>query len=317
MDFVQDSLTFKMLTGNSFITFEYGESTGLPTYIYSLPPSEHIQINIRDDARGISSYDIDFAWTSAGSVPANEVVHLKNVQPDFDEADSNLFGQSPFRAARRSIQAYNESLDTGVWFLSNKGAQKMIVNDSDDELSPEAADSLKAKFRAQSQGPQNAGNIPIIDGNLKAIDISSNAGEALVLEQRKQAALEIANVTNFPPSLLGLSDSTYQNAKEAKKAMWENVIMPELIEMREGLNKKVIPLFGDDLYLDFEVDHIDALQEDKLMRGKALQAYAGVITNNEYREMAGIPLTKEAWGNDQYVGFVQSVADTKENKDDK
>ena len=104
----------------------------------------------------------------------------------------------------------------------------------------------------------------------------------------------------------GLSDTTYQNAKEAKKSLWENIILPELHELKEGLNRWLAPQFGDNVMLDYKLDHIDALQEDRLMRGKAIREFAGMVTINEAREMAGLKPAKTG-GDDMFVNFTQAV----------
>ena len=307
-DLVQDMVTHKLLEGNSFMTGEYG--TGINTNMYNTVyalPSEDMQIIASSNHRGIAGYRVDTVWSEEGEIPATEVLHLKNPNPDFNETDNWLFGQSNFRAVSQSIQTYNESLEAGVWFLQNKGAQKILhTKDSEVELGPEGADALKHKLREQSQGSKNNANIPIINEDLGVLDISANAKDALVLEQRAQAALEICNATNFPPSLIGLSDTTYQNAKEAKKSLWENIILPELHELKEGLNRWLAPQFGDNVMLDYKLDHIDALQEDRLMRGKAIREFAGMVTINEAREMAGLKPAKTG-GDEMFVNFTQSV----------
>ena len=310
---LQEALTTHyMLEGNAFLTGEYGTGINSTKYnsLYVLP-AEDMQIIAIDKAMGIRGYRVDFAWAEDTEIPATEVLHMRTPNPDYDEVDNWLFGQSPFRAASKSIQAYNESLDTGVWFLENKGAQKILFNDNDEmELGPEAADQLKRKLRDSAQGSKNSANIPIIDGKLGVLDVSANAEDALVLEQRMWAAQEICNVANFPSQLIGLKDATYQNAKEAKKALWENCVIPMLDELRNGYNCWLTPKFGDDIYLDYDVSHIDALQEDKLLRGEAITKFAGMVTINEAREMAGlkpIDTLGDFGGDDMYLGFVQAV----------
>ena len=159
-----------------------------------------------------------------------------------------------------------------------------------------------------------------MDGyDLGVVDVSSDPMKALVLEQRHQAAIEICNVVGFPCQMLGLKDSTYQNAKEAKKLLWANIIIPELQEFRDGLNKWLAPQFGD-VYIDFKIDHIDALEEDKLMRGKSVKEFAGTCTINEARIMLGFkpfswmsePTSMEEFKEQMYLGFTQAVVSDQE-----
>lgn len=323
VDLMQDLLTDKIVGGNSFLSHEVsvgGLNDGMTNFLYRLP-YEDMQIIPTKDLRGISGYQVDSAWTEGEIIPADEVLHLKNPNPDFDEAGTFLFGQSAFRAASRSIQTYNEALDTGVWFLANKGSQKLLFNKNpEQELGPEGADALKNKLRQQSQGPKNSANIPFIDEEVGVLDISASAQDALVLEQKESAAREIAACIGFPISLLGYADATYQNAKEAKKSLWGSVIMPELNEIASGLNRWLVPQFGKHLELCYDVSHIDALQEDRLMRGKAIKEYAGLVTINTAREMAGLktydwmkePTSMEEFKEQMYLGFTQAVVSDQE-----
>ena len=315
-DFIQDLVTQYILTGNGFASFDKGTgiNAGKPSSVFVIP-SEETQIILGDNERSIVGYRIDFIATDT-DITASDVLHIQTPNPDYDEATNHFYGQPPFKAAKISIQTYNTSMEAGLFYLDNKGAQKILYNDNEEEqLGPEAIDKLKQKLRLTAQGSKNNANIPIIDGKIAALDISSSADEALVLEQRDYAAREICNVLNFPIQLIGLDSSTYQNAKEAKKALWENVIIPILCEVRSGLNRWLTPHFGRDLMLDFDLTNIDALQEDKLMRFKAIKESAGMITINEARIAAGHkpypfwsePTNREEFNEQVYVGFTQTV----------
>ena len=251
-----------------------------------------------------------FAWAKDTELPASTVLHNRSVNPDYDDIDNWLFGQSPFRAARRSIQTYNDSVDAGMYYLHNKGSGRILFNKGDENMGPEVQDQLKSSLRKGNQGPKNNGNFGFLDGvNLDSIDLVSPAKDLLVLEQRLQAAQEICNVINYPSQLIGIKNATYQNAKEAKKAFWENCVIPELIELANGLNRWLAPQFGD-YEICYDLSHIDALQEDKILRFKAIKEAAGMITINEARELAGFaPVDDlgEFSGDDLYVGFTQAV----------
>ena len=217
-DFIQNIITQYVLTGNGFAAFDKSSANGLtpgmPSSVYILP-SEETQIILGDNNRSIAGYRVDFL-SSDTIVTASDVLHVKTPNPDYDEAGNWLYGQSPFRAARTSIQTYNTSVETGLWFLDNKGSQKILFNDNEEEeFSSEAIDKLKQKLRLQAQGSKNSANIPIIDGKLGVLDVSASADEALILEQRDYAAREICNVLNFPIQLIGLDSSTYQKRKRS------------------------------------------------------------------------------------------------------
>ena len=308
-DLTEAATTHYLLEGNSFITGEYGTGINANKYnsMYILPTSE-LQV-ISGNGRNISGFQMDNENT-ATLIPASDVMWMRAANPDFQQNDNWLFGQSPFRAALESIQIYNDAKASLLWFQQNKGAQKILINkDNEIEFSPEALDQLKNKLRKQAQGNNNTGNIPIIDANLDAIDVSSGLEALMLFEQLEQSAQDICNVLNFPSQLIGLKDSTYQNGKEARLALWENCVTPMLDELKNGLNAWLAPQFGD-VWLDYDLQHIDAIQEGKLLRFQSIAQAAGMVTINEARAMAGmgnVGKIGEFTGEDMYLGFTQAV----------
>ena len=308
-DLTEAAATHYLLEGNSFITGEYGSGINSSKYntMYMLPTSK-IQV-VSGNGRNISGFLLD-SETSANEIPASDVLWMRSANPDYNQQDNWLFGQSPFRAALESIQIYNDAKNSLLWYQQNKGAQKILVNkDNEIEFSPEAMDQLKTKLKKQAQGNNNTGNIPIIDANLESIDVSSGLEALMLFEQLEQSAQDICNVLNFPSQLIGLKDSTYQNGKEARLALWENCVTPMLDELKNGFNSWLAPQFGD-VWIDYDLQHIDAIQEGKLLRFQAIKESAGMVTINEARAMAGLKdITKigDFTGEDMYLGFTQAV----------
>jgi HK97 family phage portal protein len=308
-DLTEAATTHYLLEGNSFITGEYGTGINSSKFnsMYMLPTSK-LQV-VSGNGRNISGFVMDNDNT-VQEIPASDVMWMRAANPDFNQNDNWLFGQSPFRAALESIQIYNDAKASLLWFQQNKGAQKILINkDNEIEFSPEALDQLKNKLRKQAQGNNNTGNIPIIDANLDAIDVSSGLDALMLFEQLEQSAQDICNVLNFPSQLIGLKDSTYQNGKEARLALWENCVTPMLEELQNGLNAWLAPQFGD-VWLDYDLSHIDAIQEGKLLRFKAIKEAAGMVTINEARSMANLPTINKIGdftGEDMYVGFTQAI----------
>ena len=326
-EFLKESVMFKMLFGNSYI-WGIPRTGGIgagPQYLVNLPPEE-INIIPTADLMAIAGYELDFAWSRESMIEASEVLHLKDPNPEYDGDGAFLYGQSKLRAGLRSLQTHNEAIDSIMWFQQNRGAQKLLMakGEDPDDLSPEAEQGLKNLIRNRSQGPRNTGNLDYIDMELDVLDVSANAAEAMLTELKDTAAMDLANIYNFPHSLLGLKDTTYQNGKEAKKGLWENVIIPYLKEFTDGFNYMFAPMFGKDVYLKFDLTAVDALQEDKLMRGKAIKEFAGAITINEARKMAGLreydwmkePTTMDEFRDQLYLGFTQAVVSDQEEISD-
>ena len=71
--------------------------------------------------------------------------------------------------------------------------------------------------------------------------------------------------------------------KEAKKALYQNAVIPELIKVRDELNRWLTPKYGANLYIDFDFSAIPEMQEDidKLV---SQLGQAWWVTPNEKRQ---------------------------------
>jgi phage portal protein BeeE len=81
--------------------------------------------------------------------------------------------------------------------------------------------------------------------------------------------------------------------KEAKKALYQNAVIPELVKLRDELNRWLTPQYGANLYIDFDFSAIPELQEDMDKLVNQL-GQAWWITPNEKRQAM-------FYGNDENV----------------
>ena len=95
------------------------------------------------------------------------------------------------------------------------------------------------------------------------------------------------------PILETYREATHQNRKEARKALYTEVVLPALSRLRDALNRWLAPRFGDGLHLDFDTDGIEALSEDRESLWRRVNA-SRFLTLDEKREALGyVPLTAE------------------------
>ncbi len=159
----------------------------------------------------------------------------------------------------------------------------MLVS-KDGTLNETQAQALKDKFRKTYQGAGNAGDIIITPKDLSWVNFGLSASDLSLIEQYNGTVKDLCNIYNIPVSLLNNTDaSTYNNVKEAKKALYQNAVIPELIKIRDELNRWLVPQYGADLYFDFDFTAISEMQEeiDKLV---SQLASAWWVTPNEKRE---------------------------------
>ena len=321
-DMVNELIGFYMIQGDMYLWGLYPEGTSLNSDKYAILrplPSQHVQIHAdRDGFGGVAGYSVDYYSNgSQVELPVQDVLHIKNFNPEYDEDASFLYGQSPLRSCRRSLEINNQAIDTGLAYLQNQGIRGILFREYDENLdfSEEQVRSLDSRFNQQHAGSRNANRVAAVEGKMGYVDLMTKTSDIELLKQYERSTIDICNAYGFPPTLLGVGKDTYQNVNESKKKLWNDVVIPMISMLRDGLNCWLAPQYGDNICIDFDLTNIKPIQEDHIKSGEAVQKYAGLVTINEARKLAGLPPVDklgELDGNSLYVGFVQAVVSDSE-----
>ena len=255
-------VAFGKLTGNRYI-YGLGPDTGANanryTELYVLP-AQIVEIVSGGLMQPVKEYRIEYNGNY--SMPAEDILHIKDFNPYYDGTGSHLYGQSPLAAGMRTLTANNEAVTTGVKYLQNQTARGLLMADEGD-LNEVQAQQLKDKFRQQYQGSGNAGDVIITPKKLSWVNFGLNASDVSLIEQYNASIKDLCNIFGVPVQLLNNTEATtYNNMKEAKKALYQNAVIPELVKLRDELNRWLVPKFGDNLYIDFDFTSIPELQEE-------------------------------------------------------
>jgi HK97 family phage portal protein len=296
-------VAFGKLTGNRYIYGigpDSGPNQGKFTELYSLP-SQLVEIVSGGVMQPVAGYKIQY--NSMIEVAPEYICHIKDFNPDYDSSGSNLYGQSPLRAGLRVLSANNEAVTTGLKYLQNQTSRGMLIS-KDGNLTEIQAQALKDKFRKNYQGAANAGDVIITPKDLSWVNFGLSASDLSLIEQYNGTVKDLCNIYNIPVQLLNNTDSsTYNNMKEAKKALYQNAVIPELIKIRDELNRWLAPKFGkgDEYFIDFDFTAISEMQEevDKLV---TQLANAWWVTPNEKRDAMNYAMDSEnAFMNDYFI----------------
>ena len=279
--FVRDLVGYLLLSGNCYL-LRAGPTTGAPRELWLLRP-DRTQIKAGTPTEPIAAYTYTVNGNRQEFAP-EFVRHIRTFNPLDD-----YYGLPPAKPAARSIDQNNESRKWNVALLQN-GARPSGALSADGSLSDEVRTRLREQFEEQRTGPRNAGKHLLLEGGLKWLEMSLSPADMHWLEGQKLSAREIAIVFSVPPELLGDSENkTYSNWQEARQAFYTETILPLLDVIRDELNSWLVPLFGGGIYLTYDADEIEALQENRQqVWSSAAQAYnAGILTKNEAREAMG------------------------------
>jgi len=296
---ISELIAFGKLTGNRYIygiAPETGMNKGKYKELYVMP-SQIMEIVSGGIMQPVKNYRIEYQ--GAYDIPAEDILHIKDFNPYYDGTGSHLYGQSPLRAGLRSLTTNNEAVQTGVKYLQNQTARGILTSDEGD-LNEVQAQQLKDKFRKNFQGSDNAGDVIITPKKLSWVNFGLNAADVSLIEQYNASIKDLCNIYSVPVQLLNNTESaTYNNMKEAKKALYQNAVIPELNKIRDELNRWLAPMYGEKLFIDFDYSAIPELQEENEKVVDQLSK-AWWVTPNEKRRVMNYGVDDENIALDNY-----------------
>jgi len=278
--FIEKVVSYKLLAGNSYI-LRVGIGTQPPRFLYALRPD---RTKVKPGAKGGQELVGGFAYEVNGIVTQlkkEEVLHLK----DFNPLD-DFYGLSRLEVAARAIDISNASAEWNAKILQNDmrppGALVLTGN-----LTEEQRAFLERQLREKYMGSGNAGTPMILEGGFDWKQFAISPKDMDWVNADKSNLRRICSVFNVPSELLGDSENkTYSNVQEARKALYMETVLPIMDNLRDALNSWIVPLFGNNLILDYDKDAIEALQEEREKKYAYLTG-ADWLTVNEKRDATG------------------------------
>jgi HK97 family phage portal protein len=264
--FIQTVLTYKLVLGNSFIwlpKLENGLRKGQTDEMWIMP-APRVEIVSGGWSKPIDHYR--FSGTKEPKFRPEDVIHLRYVQL-IDDGENGFYGMSPLKpgvmpltksnyASAAEVRAFQTMTPPGV--LSRKATG---TNDKT-AFTTEQGSFLK-KWWAEQTGLERQ-EIPITSAQLEFIRMGFSPVDLSILESSKLSFRQICNLYQFPAQLLNdMEAATYNNMREAKRALYEDVIIPEMHSVRDEFNRVLVPAYGENLYLDLDTTGIAVLQDDK------------------------------------------------------
>ncbi|MBC8284357.1 MAG: phage portal protein [Nitrospinae bacterium] len=234
---------------------------------------------IPDPIHFVSGYEYSVSGRKV-KFSSKQILHLKLFHPLDD-----WYGLSPIQVAALAIDKINNGDKWNASLLQNAAVPSGALT-CKQRLTDEQFERLKNEMRRQIQGINNAHEPLLLEQDLEWKELGISPKDMDWIEGLKMSALQVAQVYNVPPELIGLNPATYQNRKEARKALYTEVVCPFLNRFRDALNNWLVPRFGENLFLDYNKDGIEALSEDQEALWNRVNN-SDFLTLNEKRRMVG------------------------------
>jgi len=215
-------------------------------------------------------------------IHAKYILHLKRHHPLDD-----LYGLSPVQVAGLAIDQNNLTKEWNIDILKNSGMPSGYLK-TDHPLTDEQVNSLKAQLDAYNS--VDRGKNLVLEAGLSFDRFSMTSEDMSWIQASKMSAREISIVFGVPPEILGDStNKTYNNYTQARKAFYEETVIPELEYLTQELGNWLLKEFGLDntqYIVTYNKGDIEAIIEDRMMLWeKAKESH--FITFNEKRNLVG------------------------------
>lgn len=232
---------------------------GQPKEFWICMPDLIHPVPSKDPSKWIEGYQVT---ESDGSqrrelAPAETFVHFMQFNPG-----DPYWGIGDLQAAARTVDTDNEMQDTQKVSMQNRGTPDGVFV-SDVAMTNEQWEESQRQVKEKYLNKKSRREPWILGAGYKWYQMSLTPVEMDFINSRLRNADDIATAFGLDPWWLGdRRASTYNNVVEAKKALYELVIIPLMDDIKATLNLKIAPLYGDNITISYDLSGVTALRED-------------------------------------------------------
>jgi HK97 family phage portal protein len=267
-----------LLHGNAYLVHVYNGGGGLA----GLLPIHPTAATVKQDgtAPGGKVFDVTLADGQIRTFTAADLTHVPGLSTD------GLRGISPIKAVR-------DSLGTGI--AGNEAAARIFANglliggilSGDSTLDPEQGEELKARLKAKLSGPHNAGEIAVVNADVKFQPWTMSAEDAQFIESRAFQVEEVARIFGVPKVLLAEDGaSTWGSGiAELLRGMARFTLAPLTTRIEERLSR----LLPSPRFAEFDYAGLLQPSPDEVTQNMIAEIGAGLLTVDEGRRLLNRP----------------------------
>lgn len=276
-----------LLHGNAYVQV-LKDARGCPVELFALRP-ERVSVVAGEDG-----WPAAFAYDVAGrrlTIPALDedaspnLIHIRHFHPADDH-----YGAGCLTAADEAIATHNAASAWNRQLLENAARPSgALVYEGEDgaALTADQFERLKAELTSAYTGMANAGRPMLLEGGLKWQAMAMTPADMDFATLKAAAARDISLAFGVPPMLLGLpGDATYNNYREANRALWRLTLLPLASKILAAIGEGLAPWFPDAV-LAVDLDRVPALAEDRERLWTQVSA-ADFLDADEKRTLLGL-----------------------------
>jgi HK97 family phage portal protein len=247
---------FYLLTGNTYNYYNTLPGSKKKREMFVLP-AQFMQIISGGPMNPIQGYRVmnqRFFGSDIFDFNADTVSHLKTFNPDYTNFGSQLYGQSPLMAYRRTITKNADTRIEANKQMKNGGSMGILApKDGAPPLNPDQARDLKEQISSKHKSSGDL--IERIFASGAALDwtqIGLSPVDMDIISSLHFDTKDICNAFHIPVTLMNdMSASTDNNVSAHMRAFIYNIIMPLCNIISDRLTRDICPAYntGDKNYV--------------------------------------------------------------------
>ena len=264
--FFENLYGYRILSGEGNIYGNDGGIEGAKFVELNVLPTQFMDIYPDPkDLYGILGYKL---MVGAGiDLPKDQVCQWKSWNPEFNaDTRTHLRGLSPLRPGWKLLRMSNNAADASAAMTANGGAKGAIVprpvNNSIPQLTPEQASLVQRMVNDRVNNKDQKGAIGVFQTPWDYLNFGLSSVDMELVKTMQMTLHQWCRLFGLPVVLFDTDSSSYNNYSNAMRDLITNTIMPLNCQLRDELNKWLVPRFGENVYIDFDISALPELQKD-------------------------------------------------------
>lgn len=297
----------RMLTGNSLISLE--KTLGSKREIremYNIPANQ-FDIISKGAINPIEGFKLKTDAYMKPTLLPDDVIFSRDYNPDI----TTLFGLSPLQAAANFVQIIEKSMQRQNGALENGGVGRLITpqmygNGEYGSMTPIEKD----KFEREANGKYNGNYTKMFAVPVDVHELGDTPADLAILDTSRFAINALCFVYGISVDVF-LGQAKYNNAKEAKKATYQQAAIPLvnlfLEDVQKGFGKLDVSFKSGALKFILNTDKVEVLRDSVTEMVSAYTAANASI--NEKRDLLGLSRIEEPYADKPIVNLGVTFGD--------
>lgn len=210
-------------------------------------------------------------------IPASSMLHVRGASLN------GITGLSRIWMARDTL-GLSLAMDRTAGKLFGNGAHPTMVLSTEKNLTDAIEKRARETFRSKQQGLENVGELMLIGGGVKPVQVQMNLMDAQFSEIRNKLYETVAMIFDVPKHRLGMNDQG--DPLKSHQMYLNNTIATDAARLQFKLNQ-LFGFDGIDTFVEFDLDQFNLADPATRMETARIAVVGGLEAPNEYRRSEG------------------------------